>query len=97
MTPAVLAAIALLTYASRAVAVVFLPPPRGRLAAVLARMPAPIFASLAALTLITPEGAPVPAPVLWAAAGALLASPRRSLALALVAGLFGYVLGRVLS
>ena len=97
MTPLVLAAIALVTYASRAVAVVFLPPPRGRFAAVLARMPAPIFASLAALTLITGERALAPTPVLCAAAGALLVSPRRSLALALVAGLAGYVVGRAIS
>jgi branched-subunit amino acid transport protein len=94
VTPLVLAGIAAVTYLSRATSLVFLPPPRGRFAAVLARMPAPIFASLAALTLVTPGGSPAEAPVLCAAAGALLAAPRRSLAVSLLAGLAGYAVGR---
>jgi hypothetical protein len=96
VTPLVLVAVALVTYASRAASLVFLPPPRGRLAAVLARMPGPIFASLAALTLVTPERSPAEAPVLCAAAGALLLTPMRSLPACLIGGLAGYGLGRLL-
>jgi hypothetical protein len=96
MSPLLLAAIALVTYASRAAAVVFLPRPTGRFERTLGRMPAPIFASLATLALITPERTLVGGPVLVAALGALIAAPRRSLALCLVGGLIGYSVGRLL-
>src|SRR5581483_8199113 len=59
--------IALITDASRAIAVV------------LARIPAAIFASLAVATLLGEGGALPAPPVLGAAAGALLASPARAL------------------
>lgn len=96
MSPILLALIALITYGSRAAAVVFLPRPTGRVDEILGRMPAPIFASLATLALITPDRALVPAPVLVAALGALIASPRRSLAMCLIGGLAGYLIGRLL-
>jgi hypothetical protein len=90
------AVIAVVTYASRAVALVVLPRPTGGFARVLARMPAPIFASLATLTLVTGDRALVAVPVLAAALGALLVTPWRSLPLCLLGGLAGYGLGRVL-
>jgi hypothetical protein len=93
----VLAAIAVITYASRAAAVVFLPPPRGRFGAVLGRMPAPIFASLATLTLVTADRSLAGGPVLCAALGALITSPKRSLPLCLIGGVAGYVLAVLLS
>jgi hypothetical protein len=96
VTPLVLVAIAAITYASRAAALVFLPPPGGRFGAVLARMPAPIFASLAALTLVTDDRSLAAAPVLCAAAGALALSPKRSLPLCLIGGVAGYALGTLL-
>jgi len=96
MSPVVLVVIALLTYASRAAALVFLPRPRGRFEAVLARMPAPIFASLAALTLVTGDRSLAGGPVLCAALGALVLSPRRSLPLCLIGGVAGYALGDLL-
>ena len=92
MSPLVLVAIALITYASRAAAVVFLPPPRGRFAAILGRMPAPIFASLAALTLVTHDRSLAAWPVIGAALGALIVSPRRSLPVCLIGGMAGYAL-----
>jgi hypothetical protein len=92
LTPIVLVSIALITYASRAAALVFLPPPRGRFGTILGRMPAPIFASLAALTLVTADGAPAGVPVLCAALGALAMSPKRSLPLCLIGGVAGYAL-----
>jgi hypothetical protein len=85
-----------ITYGSRAASVVVLPRPRGRLEHVLARMPAPIFASLAVLPLINADKTLVAAPIWTAAIGALVTTPRRSLALGLIGGLVGYAVGLVL-
>jgi hypothetical protein len=93
MSPLLLVAIALLTYGSRAASLALLPRPSGRLEVILGRMPAPIFASLATLTLITEDGAPTRGPILVAALGALLLSPKRSLALCLIGGIAGFALG----
>ena len=59
-------------------------------------MPAPIFAGLATLTLISEEGALAEGPVLVATLGALIASPRRSLAVSLVGGIVGFAIGTLL-
>jgi branched-subunit amino acid transport protein len=91
-----LATIALVTYASRAAALAFLPRPAGRFEAVLSRMPAPIFASLATLTLVTQEQTLAGGSLLTAAAGALLVSPKRSFLLCLVGGIAGYAIGELI-
>jgi branched-subunit amino acid transport protein len=96
MSPLVLVAIALITYASRAAAVVLLPRPSPRFEAILSRIPAPIFASLATATLLGDGGVPVSAPTLAAAAGALLLTPARSLLLCLIGGAVGYAAGTLL-
>jgi hypothetical protein len=96
MSPLMLVAIALITYTSRAAALVFLPRPPARFAAVLGRIPAPIFASLAMATLLTDDRAFVGGPILWAALGALVASPARSLLACLIGGSAGYALGALL-
>ncbi|MGH7367521.1 MAG: hypothetical protein ACREK9_14025 [Candidatus Rokuibacteriota bacterium] len=96
MSPLVLVAIALITYASRAAAVVLLPRPGARFETILSRIPAPIFASLATATLLGDGGAPAGAPILAAAAGALLLSPARSLLLCLIGGAAGYAAGALL-
>jgi len=85
--------IALITDASRAIAVVLLPRPSARFEMVLARIPAAIFASLAVATLLGEGGALPAPPVLGAAAGALLASPARALLPALIGGAVGYGAG----
>lgn len=90
MSPLVLGALALITYVSRAVPVVLLPRPSLRIETILARIPAPIFASLATATLLGDGGAPVSGPTLAAAAGALLLSPARSLLPCLIGGAVGY-------
>lgn len=59
-------------------------------------MPAPIFASLAALTLVTDDRSLAGGPVLCAAVGALLISPKRSLPLCLIGGVAGYAVGKLL-
>lgn len=92
MSLALIAAIAVLTYASRAVALVLMPHPAPRVKVVLDRIPAPLFASLAAISLV-PDGAPADGEVLAAGLGALLATPTRSLLWVLVGGLVGYAVG----
>ena len=96
MSGLVLVAIALITYASRAAAVVLLPRPSPRFETILSRIPAPIFVSLATATLLGDGGAPANVPTLAASAGALLLSPRRSLLLCLIGGAAGYGVGLLL-
>ena len=96
MSPLVLVVLALMTYLSRAAAVVLLPRPSPRFETILSRIPAPIFASLATATLLGDGGGPVDGPTLAAAAGALLLSPARSLLLCLIGGAAGYAAGVLL-
>ena len=93
MSALTLLAIALMTYASRAAAVVLLPRPSARFETVLSRIPVAIFASLATATLLGEGRALPPPPVLGAAVGALLASPARSLLPVLIGGAIGYAAG----
>jgi branched-subunit amino acid transport protein len=87
--------IAALTYASRALALVLMPDPPERVRAVLDRIPAPLFASLAAVSLF--DGRDVaPGLTLFAAAGALAATPTRSMLWVLVGGLLGYAAGALI-
>ncbi len=90
------AAVAVITVGSRAVSVALLPPPRGTLAAVVDRLPAPLFAVLAVVTLLgSGHGAAGGA---WpAAAAALVTVGRRSLLLTVAVGLAAAVLGQALS
>lgn len=85
-------AAALVTYVARATSLVLLPTPQGWLAQMVERLPAPLFAGLAAATLLASGSTSwVPSlPALAAVAGALLVAPRRSLGLALLAGLVGH-------
>ena len=96
MSPLLLITLALITYVSRAVAVVLLPRPSPRFETILSRIPAPIFASLATATLLGDGGALVGVPTLAAAAGALLLSPARSLLVCLIGGATGYAAGVLL-
>lgn len=96
MTWTLLLTLTLVTVASRVLPMALLPTPRGRIAEVLDALPAPLFASLAALALVGGEQAPTP-PVLLAAAAALLGATRRSLALTLCCGITGFFLGQTLT
>lgn len=83
--------IAGITYLSRAGAVVLLPAARGRLLEFVGRVPAPLFAGLAAFAFVgddlsVPDGSTIAAVV-----AALLVSPKRSLGLTLVAGIAGFL------
>jgi branched-subunit amino acid transport protein len=90
MTLPTVLALAAITYGSRLSAMVLLPRPSGRVEAVLSRVPAAIFASLATLSLITPDRQLVETPILIATVAAVLVAPRRSFALCLAAGIAGY-------
>lgn len=91
-------ALGALTYGSRAAALVVMPPPPNRLRAYLERLPAPLFAGLAALALVNSDGSFVrSAPMLAAVAGALLSVPFRSLLVTLAAGLIGYAVSGFLA
>jgi uncharacterized membrane protein len=95
MSLELLLVIAVMTYGSRALALVFMPNPTPRVRAVLDRIPAPLFASIAALSLME-DGAVAPAETLFAAAGALLLTPTGSLLWVLAGGLAGYGAGTLL-
>lgn len=92
MSWALLVALALMTYASRAAALVLLPSLPARVRTVPDRMPALLFAGLAMHSDMLPGTGLVEAPILAAAAGAALVSPLRSLPICLVAGVAGYLI-----
>lgn len=73
-----------------------LPTPHGRLAQVLDALPAPLFASLAALALVGEGDVPTTS-ALAATAGALLGATRRSLGLTLICGIAGFSLAQALA
>lgn len=93
---ALVAAVAVLTYASRAAAVVFLPVPTGRMLAFVERLPAPLFASLAVFALAGGATRWPDPPVVCAAVAAVTVAPRRSVAVTLAAGLTAYAAGALL-
>lgn len=93
MTWELVLAIGAITFISRASSVVLLPQLPARARRVLDRMPAAIFAGLAAHSLVVPGGGLADIHTLAAAAGAVIVAPLRSLPLCLVAGLGGYVVG----
>ena len=97
MSPLLLVVVALVTYGSRAAAVVFLPRPGPRFETILSRIPAAIFAGLATSTLLGDGGTLAAPPVLGAAAGALVVTPARSLLVCLVGGAIGYAAGALLA
>ena len=82
-------AIALLTYASRALALVFMPDPSPRFKRILDRIPAPLFAALAAMSLFE-DGRLAQGETLGAVVGALVLTPTRSILWVLVGGLAGF-------
>lgn len=88
-----LLAVTLVTVGSRVLALT-LPAPSGALAGLVTRLPAPLFAALAALSLVG-DGVPPP-PMLVAVAAALLVSRWSSLLLTLGAGITGFLLAGLL-
>jgi branched-subunit amino acid transport protein len=97
MTPELILGLAIMTFGSRALALAYLPALPERLGVILDRMPPALFAGLAAISLVNSDGAVAGTPILAAAGGALLASPRRSLPVCLAAGLIAYTVVAALS
>ena len=93
MTVELVLSLALLTYLSRAAALVLLPRLPARWEAFLARVPAPLFAGFAASSLLDASRDPAPAETLAAVFVAVAVATRvRSLLVVLAAGLGGYLL-----
>lgn len=92
-----LLAAAVITVGSRVAALVVLPPPRGVLSGVVRRLPVPLFAALAALS-VANSGAGAGGPAVLVAVGcALLAALRwSSLLITLLAGLGGFVVASLI-
>lgn len=90
MSALLLLAIVVITVGSRIAALAFLPPPRGAAAELVQRLPTPLFAALAALSLAGSDGsAPEPA-MIAAVCCALVATRWSSLLITLIAGLGGF-------
>ncbi|CAN5602667.1 hypothetical protein BH23ACT7_BH23ACT7_04540 [soil metagenome] len=91
-----LLAVAAITVGSRVAALALLPPPRGAVAGLVRRLPAPLFAALAALSLTGSDGG-VTDPAMLAALGcALLATRWSSLLITLGAGLAGFLVASLI-
>lgn len=90
MSWGLLISLAVVTVASRMLPMTLLPRPSGRVAAWLEVLPAPLFASLAALALVGADG-PM-APLFGALLGAVPGIARRSLGLTLAGGVVGHLL-----
>lgn len=84
-------AFAVLTYASRALALVLMPQPSPRLRTILDRIPAPLFAALAAMSLFD-GGQLKDSRTLLATLFATAMAPTRSLLVVLIGGVAGYSL-----
>ena len=93
MTTWAVLALAAITYLTRAVGLALLPQPSSRVEAILDRVPAPLFAGFAAISLITSSGEAVVCENLVALFAAVVVARTRSLLLILAAGLAGYGLG----
>ncbi len=96
MSSLLLLLVASVTVGSRIVALALMPPPEGALGRVVERLPAPLFAGLAALSLTGAAGG-ADSPAILAAVGcALIAARWSSLLIVLAAGLGGYVIASLL-
>lgn len=95
MTWSLLAVVVAMTVSSRVLPMALLPTLRGRFALILDALPAPLFASLAALALFGGDEAPT-VPVLLATATGLVGATRRLLGLTLGGGLLGFAVGHAI-
>jgi branched-subunit amino acid transport protein len=91
-----LVAVAVVTVGSRVAALALLPPPRGAVAGLVRRLPAPLFAALAALSLTGSDAGIADPPMLAAVGCALLVTRWSSLLLTLVAGLAGFLVATLI-
>jgi hypothetical protein len=97
MSLSLLIVVAAITIGSRVAALAMLPPLRGPVAAIAQRLPAPLFAALAALSVVSSEGG-IRSPAMLTASGcALVVALRwRSLLAILGAGLGGFLIASLI-
>jgi hypothetical protein len=93
MSVRLLLALTAITIGSRVAALAVLPPPRGPAADVARRLPAPLFAALAVLSITESDRGVGDPALLTAVACALLSTRWSSLLITLLAGLGGFVVG----
>lgn len=91
MSISLLIAAAAITIGSRVAALAVLPPPRGPVATLVRRLPAPLFAALAALSLSGDGSAPMPEMLVAVGCAIAVALRWRSLLPILGAGLAGFL------
>ncbi len=91
-----LLAVAAITVGSRVAALALLPPPQGAVAGLVRRLPAPLFATLAALSLTGSDGSDTDPTMLTAVCCALLATRWSSLLITLGAGLAGFLIASLI-
>jgi uncharacterized membrane protein len=96
MTLWLIVTLAALTYVSRVLGLALIPRASDRVEAILERVPAPLFAGFAAISLVGDERAVAPPETLVAMGAALVAARSRSLLVILAAGLLGYGLGELI-
>lgn len=93
MSVPLLLAVTAITVGSRVAALALLPPLRGAAAGVARRLPAPLFAALAVLSITGSDRGIADPALLTAVACALLSTRWSSLLITLLAGLGGFVVG----
>jgi branched-subunit amino acid transport protein len=96
MSIALLVAVAAITVVSRIAALAVLPPPRGAVADMVQRLPAPLFAALAALSLAGSDGGVTNPPLIAAVCCALVSTRWSSLLITLLAGLGGFAVASLI-
>ncbi|MBA2316323.1 MAG: hypothetical protein H0V93_00840 [Euzebyales bacterium] len=96
MNVTTLLAIAVITVGSRVAALALLPPPKGAAAGLVRRLPAPLFAALAALSMTSSDGGVADPAMLAAVCCALLATRWSSLLITLGAGLAGFLVASLI-
>jgi hypothetical protein len=97
MSLPLLIVVAAITIGSRVAAMAVLPPLCGPIAALAQRLPAPLFAALAALSLVSSDGGVGSPPMLAATGCALVVALRwRSLLAILAAGIGGFLVASLI-
>jgi hypothetical protein len=96
MSALLLLAVAAITVGSRVAALAVLPPPQGAAADLVRRLPAPLFAALAALSLTGSDSGITNPAMLTAVCCALLSTRWSSLLITLMAGLGGFAVASLI-
>lgn len=96
MSVLLLLAVVVITVGSRVAALAFLPPPQGAAAELVQRLPTPLFAALAALSMVGSKGSTPEPAMIAATCCALIATRWSSLLITLIAGLGGFAVASLI-